>query len=246
MLESQFRLFPDQGFQLFAQIDDGACGALVEGIENGGLAADPQAHQEMAGKIDPLDLPVQCAGGLDIENGQGDRQAAPPVDHPAEIGILQIVIGRFVAAIAMPCRHHVSQHVDARRQDSFLVIAREIVELGKLAQVLTEPGEMLPVGAEVDFRPVQGSTGQGGSRQVDGFFRLGTDCLQVSLRRGNRIGLFSTHVPVLMSLSARLFVSPEVGSCFRTASSRGGWAKGRRQQVTDESCLNRRQGATLP
>ena len=64
------------------------------------IAAAPaamQADDEMAGEVQPLDQPAQAARRMDIENGERDRQAAPPLDHLRQVGVAQIVVILFVA-----------------------------------------------------------------------------------------------------------------------------------------------------
>ncbi len=63
----------------------------------------------MAREIDPLDRPALAARGVHIEDGERHRQSLAPIDHPHQIGILQIVIIDPVAAIGELAGHDLGE-----------------------------------------------------------------------------------------------------------------------------------------
>ena len=68
----------------------------------------------MAGKGQALGVPALGARDMQIEDRQRHRQALAPLDDPREVGILQIVVGLAVAAIAVGAGDHVGQPLGLR------------------------------------------------------------------------------------------------------------------------------------
>ena len=71
--------------------------AALEGVED---LRPVHPDEEMAGKIQALDMRAEPPPRRHIEDAERNRQALAPVDHAQEVGVLHIVIGRPVARIA--------------------------------------------------------------------------------------------------------------------------------------------------
>ena len=88
MLRRQFRLFADRRLQLSAG-DRRSSRPGRPRTDRG----SPPCCRETAGsrsgrEVDAFHLPVLAARGVHVENGQGDRKAFAPVDHPHQVGVL--------------------------------------------------------------------------------------------------------------------------------------------------------------
>ncbi len=74
--------------------------SAMERVDDGALAAILEPDQEMAGKGEAGDRPALGARRMDVEDAQRHRQALAPVDHPHQVGVVEVVVGRLVAFIA--------------------------------------------------------------------------------------------------------------------------------------------------
>ena len=83
----------------------------MEGIDHVARAVDADADQEMRGKGQALGLPALAAGDVEIEDRQRHRQALAPLDDAHEVGVLQVVVGLGVAAIAVGARDHLGERL---------------------------------------------------------------------------------------------------------------------------------------
>ena len=68
----------------------------------------------MAGKGQALGVPALRAGDMQVKDRQRDRQALAPLDHAREVGVLQVVVGLAVAAIAVGPGDHLGQPLGQR------------------------------------------------------------------------------------------------------------------------------------
>ena len=64
-------------------------------------AVDLHANQKVAGKRQPLGVPALRPGDMEVEDRQRHRQSLAALDHPDQVGILQIVVGLAVAAVGV-------------------------------------------------------------------------------------------------------------------------------------------------
>ena len=101
MLGRQLDLLPGHRLQQLAQLRRVADPAAVERVEDQPLGAFAQPDQEMPGKGQPDAVPALRPRGMQIEDAERHRQAFAAVDDPHQIGVLQIVVGQLVAAIAV-------------------------------------------------------------------------------------------------------------------------------------------------
>ena len=77
-------------------------------------AVDLDPDQEMAGKGQALGVPALRARDMQVEDRQRHRQALAPLDDPREVGVLQVVVGLVVAAIAVGLGDHLGQALGLR------------------------------------------------------------------------------------------------------------------------------------
>ena len=149
-LGRQLGLVAGGGLDQPAQLGRIAGPTAMERIDDRAFAFAIDAHQEMPGKGDAIDLPALSATSVDVENPESHRQSAPPVDDAHQIGVLQIVIGRIVAAIAFL---DVEDFVDRGAAPVDRVGG---AALGKpVGNVARQQGEMLEIAFGRDIRTVE-------------------------------------------------------------------------------------------
>ena len=73
----------------------------MERVEDQPLGAVAEPDQEMSGKGQPDAVPALRARGVQIEDPERHRQPFAAVDDPHQIGVLHVVVGQLVAAVAV-------------------------------------------------------------------------------------------------------------------------------------------------
>src|SRR5690606_15774727 len=122
-----------------------------EGVEYGARRTTAEAKQEMTGKGQAGNGPALGPRGVDPQYAEGDRQAAPAVDHPGEIGVVQIVVAGAVPFVA----EAVDQRGVERRDLPAQSLARVVVRGAVLADLPGDALEMPPIGAGIEIAPRQ-------------------------------------------------------------------------------------------
>ncbi len=72
---------------------------------------DRHPDQKVPGEVQPLGIPALVACDLEIEQRQRHRQALAALDDLHEVGVLQVVVGRAVAAIGEGLGDHFGQRL---------------------------------------------------------------------------------------------------------------------------------------
>ena len=141
MLGGQLGILAAHAMQQLAQLRGVAGAPGMERIEDRPVASAPDAHQEVAGEVQPGGVLAHGARDMDVDDAQRHRQALAPLEHAREIGVLQIVVGRGIASETEILRHRAGQRlvhrgaagagarvVDQQRQQAVIG-----VEIGQLA-----------------------------------------------------------------------------------------------------------------
>src|SRR6185437_5231887 len=81
------------GLQHAAELGRVRRGTAAERIDDEAPSAGLQPDQETAREIEADHLPALRAGGMQIKDAERYRHATAALDHPHEIGVLQVVIG---------------------------------------------------------------------------------------------------------------------------------------------------------
>ena len=93
---------PGDAFDQRAELGRRRRMAAREGIDRHRPAFARNADQEMRREVDATGGPAGRARGMDPEDAECHRQAAPTLDHPDEVGVGEIVVGLGIARIAVP------------------------------------------------------------------------------------------------------------------------------------------------
>ena len=128
----------------------------------------------MAGEVDAGDSPAIGAAGVDVDEPEGDRQAALAVDDAHQIGIGHVVIGHPVAVIAEITGDDVGEGLGPGAGDAGLAAGgtRGLgigTSKGRSTgrHVLGDAGQMGAVGIKHQIRHVRGAERQGGFGQIN-------------------------------------------------------------------------------
>ena len=89
-------------------------------------AVDLDPDQEMAGEGQALGVPALPARDVQVKDRQRDRQALAPLEHARDVGVLQVVVGLVVAAIAVGPGDHLAQPLGQRA-----AAVHQVGELGR-------------------------------------------------------------------------------------------------------------------
>ena len=90
---------------------------------------------------------------MEPQDRQRDRQTAPAVDDADQVGIVEIVVGFAVAAVAVLPRQHVAQRSGPGRAPA--------------ADIRGEGGEMAAIGVGVDMRMIEHGKRESSTGEVD-------------------------------------------------------------------------------
>ena len=126
MLRRQRHVAAGDGVHQLAQRDGVARAPAIEGIEDRPLAADSDAHEEVAGQRQPVHLPALGAGDVNGEDAEGDRKALATVDDAHEVGVLRVLVGQRIATIAIAPEQNLVERSNARVEGTS--VARRAVD----------------------------------------------------------------------------------------------------------------------
>src|SRR6202035_1732160 len=90
--------------------------SAVKRVENQPLGALPQADQEMSREAETDAVPALRPRGMQIEDAERHRQALATVDDTHQVGVLQIVIGQLIAAVAVFQQDDLVERLRPRRE----------------------------------------------------------------------------------------------------------------------------------
>ncbi len=101
----------------------------------------------MAGKGEARHLPTLSAASTEIENAERHRQPLAPIDHAHEVGVLQIVVGEVIAAIAVGADDYRAQRLGSGGSLHG--------PHGGSPEIARKRRQMLPIAHEGDLRPIE-------------------------------------------------------------------------------------------
>ena len=149
-------------------------------VQHGALPGAVDADQEVPGETQAMHGPAARPAGVQVQNAQRHRQALAAVNHPHQVGVLDIVIGEFVSTVAKAGSHGFGQRGDA-------VIVGCVIGNGDGAGQFRQ---MIAVAVERNLRPVQRGQRQRRLGQIDLVVVLPADLLQIG---GKRLAIVNRH-----------------------------------------------------
>jgi len=131
-----------------------------------------EAQQEMPREVEPLGRPALGPRRVQIEDAERDRQALAAVDHAHQVGVLRVVVGERVAAVAVALPDHRVERRDAPVQRR---LPRALRQVGGVAG---EQREVVAIALERHARAVERGHQQGRLGDVDRLVRLAAEPAQ--------------------------------------------------------------------
>src|SRR6202158_2357863 len=108
----------------------------------------------MPGKAEADAVPALRPRGMQVKDAERHRQAFAAIDDPHQVGVLQIVVGQLVAAIAVFQEDDLVERPGPRGE----VAAGSAMP----PDIARDRREVLAIAYEADARPLEGSEGERG------------------------------------------------------------------------------------
>ena len=130
------------GLEQLAQFRGTADLTIVERVDDDAFRAIGQPDEKMAGEGEPGHVPALSPRGMDVEDPERHRQTFAAIDHPHQIGVLQVVIGQRVAGIAVFQQDDLVERAGAS--------AEVAGSVGMIADIAGDQPQMIAIMPEID------------------------------------------------------------------------------------------------
>ena len=80
--------------------------AAGEHVEDGLAIVAIHAEDEVVGEIDAVAVPAGDLRAMQPDQAEPDGHAAPPLGHPDQVDVAEILVGVAIAAVVMPAAEH--------------------------------------------------------------------------------------------------------------------------------------------